>query len=444
MATLDDIANGLESLGATVNRSTFPQKMQDPAFAEKVRNALASGMQDPAFAEKVRNALAGASVSDSATFYNTYGNAQQPSGDVRSSNSGLQANDTLPTSGTDNGQTELEASVPTALDETFVQPTKDYLNRLDRDYAGPVVDLAKKNPGTVAAIGATALFPEASPLTAGLINAAAFGAGEAINKANPLTDEPNEWKTEPLSENALSVGGSALGAGLGSGLTSALMRDLGSFFGGPGTRKAAYNEAKDAAQAQYAKNRSALSDINQEFNPGISNAVKYNTAPVFSEPTASIDDWTLSNTDEALAYALSNAQRTKLDAIKSYMVRSNPEAYKGFGLTAMPSDKEAVDFYKGINKGIELPDSPKGMNFLSGLPNKVQKTAQIMGELHPRIAGPLVSSLTNNFAIPSVIKSSVDYGSKPLSLISGLGGFGVGDLIGSAPALIRKQNQAAR
>jgi len=427
MATVDDIANGLESLGATVDRSTFAQKMQDPNFSEKVRKALASG---------------GASVSDSSTFYNTYGNQHQ--GQVRSSNSGLQSNDTLPTSGTDNGQTTLETSVPTAINETFVQPTKDYLNRLDRDYAGPVVDLAKKNPGTVAAIGATALFPEASPLTAGLINAAAFGAGEAINKANPLTDEPNEWKTEPISENALSVGGSALGAGLGSGLTSALMRDLGSFFGGPGARKAAYKEAENAAQAQYAKNRSALSDINQEFNPGISNAVKDNTVPVYSAPTASRDDWTLSNTDEALADALSNAQRTKLDAIKSYMVRSNPESYKGFGLTAMPSDKEAVDFYKGINKGIELPDSPKGMNFLSGLPNKVQKTAQIMGELHPRIAGPLVSSLTNNFAIPSVIKSSVDYGSKPLSLISGLGGFGVGDLIGSAPALIRKQNQAAR
>jgi hypothetical protein len=58
MANTNDIANALEKLGATVDRANFATKMQDPDFAERVRTSLEG---------------AGASVPDSATFYNKYG-----------------------------------------------------------------------------------------------------------------------------------------------------------------------------------------------------------------------------------------------------------------------------------------------------------------------------------------------------------------------------------
>lgn len=58
MANTNDIANALEKLGATVDRANFATKMQDQDFAERVRTSLEG---------------AGASVPDSATFYNKYG-----------------------------------------------------------------------------------------------------------------------------------------------------------------------------------------------------------------------------------------------------------------------------------------------------------------------------------------------------------------------------------
>ncbi len=58
MANINDIANALEKLGATVDRQNFATNMQKPEFAERVRVSLEG---------------AGASVPDSATFYNRYG-----------------------------------------------------------------------------------------------------------------------------------------------------------------------------------------------------------------------------------------------------------------------------------------------------------------------------------------------------------------------------------
>ena len=63
MADLNSVADALEELGASVNRKTFASKMTDPNFAESVRQSLAKG---------------DATVSDSATFYNTYGKSQPP------------------------------------------------------------------------------------------------------------------------------------------------------------------------------------------------------------------------------------------------------------------------------------------------------------------------------------------------------------------------------
>lgn len=65
MANLNDIADALESMGASVDRSTFASKMQNPQFAENVRNALKEG---------------GADVSDSASFYNNYSNTKSKEG----------------------------------------------------------------------------------------------------------------------------------------------------------------------------------------------------------------------------------------------------------------------------------------------------------------------------------------------------------------------------
>ena len=56
MADLNNIADALEDMGATVDRGGFATKMADPKYAETVRQALLSG---------------GADVSDSSTFYNT-------------------------------------------------------------------------------------------------------------------------------------------------------------------------------------------------------------------------------------------------------------------------------------------------------------------------------------------------------------------------------------
>lgn len=58
MANVNDIANALEKLGATVDRANFATNMQKPEFAERVRVSLEG---------------AGASVPDSATFYDRYG-----------------------------------------------------------------------------------------------------------------------------------------------------------------------------------------------------------------------------------------------------------------------------------------------------------------------------------------------------------------------------------
>lgn len=60
MANHDELIGALESLGANVDRKNFSTKMQDPKFAEDVRNALQG---------------AGATVSDSSTFYQKYSGA---------------------------------------------------------------------------------------------------------------------------------------------------------------------------------------------------------------------------------------------------------------------------------------------------------------------------------------------------------------------------------
>lgn len=63
MEDLDKIADALERMGASVDRSSFADKMRDPAYVERVRSSLVRG---------------GADARDSAAFFQKYAQADAP------------------------------------------------------------------------------------------------------------------------------------------------------------------------------------------------------------------------------------------------------------------------------------------------------------------------------------------------------------------------------
>lgn len=374
-------------------------------------------------------------------------NTQPPENSGVSKPNSLQ--DPLLKNSNDNGQTTLEPadnSVGSTINNLVVSPVKDYVNSFSQSATNPAMpgvlkdaaeagaDIIKNNPGTAAATLGSVLFaPEASPLMIGLANAAAFSGGRAIDKLHPLTSEPSDYSTESGSDNALDILGSSAGAGVGAASVSALLNGLGRVLQAPAARKAAYDEAVKAATDAYAKNQAELKGINTFYKPLSEQVYNDNTAPIYSEPVSSRLEFTPSNASESVKAELANADQRELDAIKQYMIRSNPDKYQYFKFAAGPTNEEARDFYTAIKNGkLELPTKPSGVNLISWIPNTAKTASDVLSSASPTLLGKLRNSLTNNFAVPAALESGRSLSYRPVRLGTTLTGDLGGYLLGSS------------
>lgn len=381
--TTEDIRQFLISKGESgvPDSATFAAKMQNPEYVDDVRKYMIS-VNEPG-------------VPDSATFAKTY--QTQPQQSVQ---------DPLLANSDTNGQMQLEQEK--SSDGVPYDPYEGMKSIAEK--AGTAI---KNYPGTAAAIGVTALFPEASPLTAGLISGGAFGAGEALNKVHPFTNDPNEWTTQPVADNAIDVGAKALSSGLLSGLGSWVTGSAGKFFGKPGADLA-------ASKAEQATNKETVDAISKMRDAAKESAWNHNTVPSFSDP---INSRSFGPVNPELLEANKQAERESLDKVKSYMMSKYPDRYKGFGLAYEPSDAEALAFWSKANSTPEA----RGLDLLGWTPN----WAQSLGSAVARTWSPmdkLGTMLRNNYWVPAKGAAISDF-------VHGVAPVAVGSLPGTAKAM---------
>lgn len=270
--------------------------------------------------------------------------------------------------------------------------------------APAVGNFVKENPGLTAAGLGSAIVTGGSSmglLPALLVSGGMAGAGEAVDKTHPFTEDPNEWKTHRLADNIVDVGGSGVGGmigeGFGRGITAA------------GT-KLLLPEAKYAEElARYNKTVKApyeakINDINREHYLD-QNTIRYLEDEAFANSNELRQPLTEDEIIGGLPGARSTPEQRRLAdnlenvaddianeelirGIRQHMYMNDPK-YDLLGGRIEPTNQDALEFYAKLKHPPVYPERPLPFEPSSGARKGPWdlKVRDVMGGLTPPFMG---------------------------------------------------------